>query len=106
MLKKQSDGAWLLSAPGIWEGVPPLYCRACGAFLHSSIDHLFPVECNGKSHIVQWKVGLHRKVDLYANGIFVWPLLQESLAVFAPLRSEFLEKTPGNYKKVWPPCRN
>ncbi len=48
MMKKQRYGAWLPSVHGIWEGVSTFYCRACGAFLHSSIDRLFPAECNGK----------------------------------------------------------
>jgi hypothetical protein len=43
---------------------------------------------------------------LAANGSFVWPLLQESLAAFASKMAKFTEKTPGNYKKVWPSCRN
>jgi hypothetical protein len=37
-----------------------------------------------------------------ANGRNVWPLLQESLAAFAPLRGDFTEKTLGSYRKVWP----
>ena len=48
MMKKQRYGAWLPSVHGIREGVSTFYCRACGAFLHSSIDRLFPAECNGK----------------------------------------------------------
>src|SRR6266699_1744109 len=50
MMKKQSHGARLPSIHGIWEGVSTVYCRACGAFLHSSIDRLFPAECNGNPH--------------------------------------------------------
>ena len=90
MMKKQSDGAWLLSAPGIWESVPTFYCRACGAFLHSSIQRFFPASCNGNltscngnlyramerftscngnPHIVQWKVGLHK----FTTSIYVTP---------------------------------
>jgi hypothetical protein len=79
-MKKQRINAWLLSAHGAWGDAHTFYCRACGAFLHSSIDRLFPAECtgnphramerlasamerltwcNGKVHIVQWKVDLH-----------------------------------------------
>ena len=88
MMKKQSHGARLPSIHGIWEGVSTVYCRACGAFLHSSIDRLFPAECNGnphramerlasaverfmscsgKAHLVQWKVGLHNGTPIYVT---------------------------------------
>src|SRR6266581_2320946 len=88
MMKKQSHGARLPSIHGIWEGVSTVYCRACGAFLHSSLDRLFPAECNGnphramerlasaverfmscsgKAHLVQWKVDLHKMAHRFMS---------------------------------------
>ena len=82
MMKEQRISAWQLPAHGTWEGISTFYCRACGAFLHSSIQRLFSVECTGnphramerlasavervisctgKAHLVHWKVDFHRE---------------------------------------------
>jgi hypothetical protein len=66
MLKQQRNSAWQLAARGAWEARLSILLqslRRSFALIHTTLligrVQWKAAACNGKSHIVQWKVGLY-----------------------------------------------